>query len=490
MTAEKTQNTNISTVEPCVICDGSDTVDTPFAITDSTAKLGFLYGVYVQDEWKITNQLTVNAGLRFDQMDEYVSANQLSPRLNVVFTPLQGTTFHAGYARNFTPPPQTIAAPVNLALFMPPANPTNTGTPFSTTEHPVLPERANVFDVGLNQVVSHGCAPAPSGSFVKAPPRVSAACESLEVGVDAYYKTAKDLLDDGQFGAALVTSGFNYEKAYNEGVELSAKYRNGDFRAYGNVAWCIQKGTNVVSHEFLIDDSVPLATLAAFTRFQYIQNNYIFTDHTRCGPRRRYLLSLVGTQFNADMIFGSGLRNNDANTTHLPAPRSTRACRAVRGLHHDAVHAAPRRREHLRHRLPAARRIGHRGIRLHRTTRGVLPAGHRVVMHEPCAFKMGPGVCLLIVRQQEGPRSMAVITRSSLRIASKSWAFWCSRFREAALATPDSGPPADRHGHRALPRDLSPWDVVSADQLVSGADRAAFASVVTWTVARQARSSC
>ena len=34
VTAEKTQNTNLSTVEPCMICDGTDTVDAPFTVTD------------------------------------------------------------------------------------------------------------------------------------------------------------------------------------------------------------------------------------------------------------------------------------------------------------------------------------------------------------------------------------------------------------------------------------------------------------------------
>ena len=113
-------------------------------LTDQIAKLGWLYAVYLQDEWKITNQLTINAGLRFDQMDEYVSANQLSPRVSFVYTPLSGTTFHAGYARNFTPPPQTIAAPVNLALFQNPANitplnpfgATNSGAPPNAGESP------------------------------------------------------------------------------------------------------------------------------------------------------------------------------------------------------------------------------------------------------------------------------------------------------------------------------------------------------------------
>ncbi|MGA8359000.1 MAG: ligand-gated channel, partial [Xanthobacteraceae bacterium] len=38
------------------------------SITDDSAKLGWLAGVYAQDEWKITDKLTMNVGLRFDQM--------------------------------------------------------------------------------------------------------------------------------------------------------------------------------------------------------------------------------------------------------------------------------------------------------------------------------------------------------------------------------------------------------------------------------------
>jgi outer membrane receptor protein involved in Fe transport len=327
VTAEKTQNTNISTVEPCTVCDRTDDVDAPFNVLDQSSKLGWLYAVYVQDEWRITNQLTLNAGLRFDQMDEYVSANQLSPRINFVYTPLPGTTLHAGYARYFTPPPQTIAAPVNLALFQnpalaTPANPfgaTNTGAPPNSGEDPVLPERAHVFDVGVNQVFSRGCAPMPNGYFTKAA-AVNRECEALELGVDAYYKKARDLLDDGQFGAALVLSGFNYEKAYNKGVEFSAKYRNGPFQAYGNVAWAVQKGINIISNQFLIDNTTPLDTLGGLTRFQYIQTHYIFTDHTQIWTGSAGVSYLWwGTLFSADMIFGSGLRSGDANIDHVPA---------------------------------------------------------------------------------------------------------------------------------------------------------------------------
>ena len=90
--------------------------DTPTSVFDSNTKTGYLFSTYLEDEWKVTNQLTVNAGLRFDQMWQFVDANQLSPRINATWKPYDGTTFHAGYSRNFTPPEQVLASPTNLAL--------------------------------------------------------------------------------------------------------------------------------------------------------------------------------------------------------------------------------------------------------------------------------------------------------------------------------------------------------------------------------------
>ena len=327
VTAESTKNANLSTVEPCVDIDCVAFVDAPFTVDDEISKLGWLYAVYASDEWRLTNQFTIISGLRFDQMNEYVSANQISPRVNFIYAPLPGTTLHAGYARYFTPPQQTIAAPVNLALFQNPANitpanpfgATNSGAPPNTGQDPVLPERADVYDAGITQVFSHGCAPAPSGYFTKAK-QVNRECEALELNVDAYYKNARDLLDDGQFGAALVLSGFNYDRAYNEGVEFGFKYRNGPLQAYGNVAWALQQGKNIISNEFLIDNTTPLDTLGGLTRFQYIQTHYIFTDHAQIWTASAGVSYLWwDTLFTADMIFGSGLRKGDANTGHLPA---------------------------------------------------------------------------------------------------------------------------------------------------------------------------
>jgi outer membrane receptor protein involved in Fe transport len=290
------------------------TIDAPFSIFDSSAKTGWTLGTYVQDEWRITNQLTLNAGLRFDQMWQYIDANQFSPRVSLTWKPYDGTTFHAGYARNFTPPQQVIAVPANLALVTPPTAPANTQTPEVPLNSPVLPERSHVFDVGMVQQIH----PVPG----------------LEVGIDGYYKIARDLLDDGQFGAAYVLSGFNYDRGENVGLELKANYTNGNFRAYGNLAWARQIATNVVSNQFLFGQD----------EFNYIATHYVYTDHAQtltASAGASYLWN--GTRFSASMIYGSGLRSGFANTDHLPAYTQVNL-----GISHDFNIAAPNKPTTLR----------------------------------------------------------------------------------------------------------------------------------------------
>jgi outer membrane receptor protein involved in Fe transport len=251
---------------------------TPFPVNDSSSELGWLGSIYAQDEWRLTDQLTLNAGLRFDQMAAYVMANQLSPRISLTYKPFASTTFHAGYARYFTPPEQALAAPTNLALYA------NTSAAATVNESsPVEPERADYFDAGVTQKWLPG----------------------LETGVDAYYKRATNLLDDGQFGQALVLTAFNYAKAYNVGVELSGSYQMGDLSTYANLAWAQQRATQVSSNQYLFDP----AELA------YIADNYIYTDHTQiltASAGASYLWRQ--TKFSVDMIYGSGLRNGFANT--------------------------------------------------------------------------------------------------------------------------------------------------------------------------------
>jgi outer membrane receptor protein involved in Fe transport len=232
-------------------------------------------------------------------MAQFVTANQLSPRLSFTYKPFDNTTFHAGYARYFTPPVLVEAVPANIAAF----NNTTGAPPAGQPADPVLPERSHYFDAGVVQKFSLGCS-GPS----------SRDCATLELGVDGYYKTAKDLLDDGTFGQALVLSAFNYAKGINEGVEFSAKYANGNFQAYGNLAVAQQKATNVVSNQYLFDNTTPLADLGGLTEFQYIATHWVYTDHNQFVTGSAGLSYLWnGTRFSTDMIYGSGLRTGDAN---------------------------------------------------------------------------------------------------------------------------------------------------------------------------------
>lgn len=281
---ESTRVSNISTALP--LDSGGNPVDAPFPIVDSNSKVGLIAGAYVQDEWRITDKLTLNFGLRFDQMWQYVNANQLSPRINLVYKPIDGTTLHAGYARYFTPPSQVIAAPTNIA-----ATANTTAQPENFQQSPVLPERSHYFDVGVAQKIT----------------------PNLQIGIDAYYKIARDLLDDGQFGQALILSGFNYERGYNSGVELSATYKEGNFSAYGNIAWARQIAKNVVSNQYLFGND----------ELAYIANNYVYTDHAQtwtASAGASYLWQ--DTRFSASMVYGSGLRSGFANTGHV-APYAT-----------------------------------------------------------------------------------------------------------------------------------------------------------------------
>jgi outer membrane receptor protein involved in Fe transport len=278
VTAEKTNVTNISTVLP-VDPDTGAISPNPFTITDANSLVGWNIGTYVQDQWKLTNQLTLNYGIRFDQLYQFVDANQFSPRAALVYKPFDGITFHAGYARYFTPPMQAQATQSNLALF---TNTTN--QPEFPLNDPVLPERSHYFDAGVDQKVLPG----------------------LDVGFDAYYKLATDLIDDGQFGQAVVLTQFNWARAYSEGFELKAKYQTGNFRAYANFAFNITRATDPVSNQYLLDSD----------EYAYLLTHYHYTDDMQmvtgsAGAAYRWDKTL----FSVDMRYGSGLPTGFANSS-------------------------------------------------------------------------------------------------------------------------------------------------------------------------------
>src|ERR1019366_7573167 len=114
--------------------------------------------------------LTFNYGLRFDKFTAYTAAHQVRPRFNAVWQALDDTTVHLGYSRYFSPPP--------------------------------LPEQANYYDVGVQQKIT----------------------QQFTVGLDTYYKQSHNLIDEGQFGAPIILTPFNYTYGKQYGAEITANF--------------------------------------------------------------------------------------------------------------------------------------------------------------------------------------------------------------------------------------------------------------------------
>ncbi|WP_233212315.1 TonB-dependent receptor [Collimonas sp. PA-H2] len=263
--------------------NGNQLATQPIALADSSQKTTNQTGLYLQDEWKISDKVTVNYGARADWVNAYVTASQFSPRIGVVYQMTPRTTFHAGYARYFTPPASELIGSSTIASF----NGT-TNASASSQNDPVQAERSDYFDLGVNhQLTQH-----------------------LTLGLDGYYKKVKNLLDEGQFGSALLYTPFNYAQGKVYGLELTLNYRNGDLGAYLNLARATALGKNIVSGQYNFSQD----------KIDYISSNWVHLDHDQAITASTGVSYVWhGTTMTADALFGSGLRSGFANTDHLAA---------------------------------------------------------------------------------------------------------------------------------------------------------------------------
>lgn len=264
--------------------DGVQTSDAPLAISDVGRNSANTYSAYLQDEWKPFAPLVINFGLRFDRFEGYRDEQQLSPRLNVVLTPANGTTIHAGYSRYFTPPPFELVSNATAARFVG----TTGALPNAVASTTPFAERSNHYDVGISQALGR-----------------------LTLGLDLYYKDITNLLDEGQFGAPIILTPFNYAHGRVRGAELTANYQHGPWTLYGSVALSKAEGMDIVSNEASFDPG----------DLAYIAGHYIHVDHDqRLSASAGVAWSHDGTKLSVDSLYGSGLRADGAvpNGNELP----------------------------------------------------------------------------------------------------------------------------------------------------------------------------
>ena len=141
-------------------------------------------------------------------------------------------------------------------------------------------ERADYYDLGAEQKL---------GDFT--------------VGLDSFYKASKNLIDEGQFGAPIILTPFNYAQGRQYGGELTINYTHDGFTAYTNASYERAVGKNINSSQFQFDPG----------DLAYIADNYIPLDHQQ-------LFSLSAgasytwekTHISADLLYGTGLRKDGA----------------------------------------------------------------------------------------------------------------------------------------------------------------------------------
>ena len=196
-----------------------------------------------------------------------------------------------------------------------------------STDDPVRAERSNYYDAGIQQTLS----------------------KAVTVGIDTYYKQAIHLIDEGQFGAPIILTPFNYQHGQVYGVEFTGSYTSGHFQAYGNVALQRAIGKHFESSQFNFSPS----------QLAYVADHYIHLDHeqqvTMSGGAA---YQWHGTRVSGDILVGSGLRaslvladgSTIPNGAHLPgvpgqpsqppSPEGPPLCRA-QGNHHGACSTIP-----------------------------------------------------------------------------------------------------------------------------------------------------
>lgn len=285
-TRQVTHSNNTVGVFP-VDADGMQSSTTPFTVIDNSSKTGNLYSLYLQDEWHLTAPLTVNVGVRFDKVSAFTDEQQWSPRINAAYKISDSTSVHAGFSRYFTPPPQELAAQSSITLY----NGTTNAPAIGVSDN-VKAERTSYYDVGLSHKVN----------------------DKLTLTADAYYKHITNLLDEGQFGQALILSPFNYAKGFAKGLELSAIYSDKQWGAYVNLATQKAMGENIVSGQSLFGTD----------EIAYIAHHYIYLDHDQKFTASTGAHYHFGdNQISSDVLYGSGLRmtpdGGAPNSGSLPA---------------------------------------------------------------------------------------------------------------------------------------------------------------------------
>ena len=249
--------------------------------SDSNPEHDFVEAVYVQDEWVLSPQLTLNAGLRFDAYQAHYSDaqpgyDQFEPRIGISYLITPSTKLHAYYGRLFNAPPFE-----NLH---------ETFTQLQTGQigaFDIKPEKDNYYEAGVEQQIG-------GHQFASA---------------TVYYKDATDLLDDAQLLNTSLSQPFNWSHGYAYGLELAVHGEvSRDWSDFFNYAYGLAKGKGISGGLFAFGAGDP-ATSGGYQYLDHVQLHTASAGTT---------YSHGGFWWTGQGLYGSGLRTGPQNTASVP----------------------------------------------------------------------------------------------------------------------------------------------------------------------------
>jgi hypothetical protein len=260
---------------------GEQTSSVPERVLTGSSATNVVASLYLSDLWRLSERVSVDLGLRGDDLTGYTHAQQLSPRVNLAFRPDPDTTLHAGFARYLQVPSFLGIAPTTQAAFAGTTAQGPPGVPLPIAEDDYL------YDAGL---------------MVHPTPR-------LTVSLDNYYERTIHYLDTGQFGVIPIFAPFNYDHGHMWGSELAARYQIEGLTAYANVTTGKNWQQGVATGQF----NFPSDELA------YINAHAILLDHQPVvGASAGLSYQRQPYAFSTDALYSSGLATGFADTGTLP----------------------------------------------------------------------------------------------------------------------------------------------------------------------------
>jgi hypothetical protein len=268
--------------------------DVPITIEDGQHKDGYLYGFYLEDQWRAIGPLTVNYGFRFDQVNEYVIENQISPRVNFVYQATPSTALFAGYSRFFVPAQLEYLPLSSVQKY----ENTTAATAVTTDDKPGA-ERSHYFDAGVTEQVN----------------------KDWKVGLEGYYKWVRNFADEAQVGNSEIYVPFSYARGYYAGGEFTSSYSRDGVSTFANLGVSRAMATDINSSQILFGQDE-----LDYTAQHYVHVNHDQTFTLSSGAAYTFRHTTV----HIDAIYGSGFYDGFADLDKVPAH-----CPVSCGIKHD-----------------------------------------------------------------------------------------------------------------------------------------------------------